>query len=142
MSSIDAVGTAFGLRLITIVAAAVIAVHLVTYMQMPPLSSWNELDSGRPTPISRPLSNRSIHEGPRDICNFGGGNASAHSSIDRLQRMGSTQKTRLDEVMKTLDTLCAECDTLLRIAGLQAVGKTRNPNGVVDPLLFSLAKTD
>ncbi len=133
MSSIDAVGTAFGLRLITIVATAVIAIHLVTHMQMPPLSSWNELDSGRPTPILRPSSNRSTHEGPR---NFGGGSASAHGSIDRLQRMVSTQKTRLDEVLKTLDKLCSECNTLLRLAGLQAVGKTRNPNGIVNPLCF------
>jgi hypothetical protein len=38
--------------------------------------------------------------------------------------------------MKTLDKLCAECNTLLRLAGLQAVGKTRNPNGLVNPCVF------
>jgi hypothetical protein len=59
---------------------------------MPPLASWNDLDTRL---LSRPLSGKSVQEVSRDVS---GGIASAGSSIDRLQRMVSTQKMRLDEV--------------------------------------------
>jgi hypothetical protein len=65
---------------------------------MPPLASWNDLDAGRPT-TGRPSSSKSVHEVSRDLRNFGSSSNLANGSIDRLQRMVSTQKSRLDEVI-------------------------------------------
>ena len=62
---------------------------------MPPLASWNDLDTRL---LSRPLSGKSVQEVSRDMRDVSGGSASARGSIDRLQRMVSTQKMRLDEV--------------------------------------------
>ena len=75
---------------------------------MPPLASWNDLDTGRSTLLSRPLLSKSVQEVSRDVS---GGSASARGSIDRLQRMVSTQKTRLDEV--ACDLCRASCDVRL-----------------------------
>jgi hypothetical protein len=68
-------------------------------MQVPPLTSWNDVDAGRPT-TSRPSSSNSVHAVSRDLRNLGGVNDLANGSIDRLQRMVSTQKSRLDEVKR------------------------------------------
>jgi|LauGreDrversion4_2_1035121.scaffolds.fasta_scaffold698092_1 hypothetical protein len=78
---------------------------------MPPLASWNDLDTGRSTLLSRPLLSKSVQEVSREMRDVSGGSASARGSIDRLQRMVSTQKTRLDEV--ACDLCRASCDVRL-----------------------------
>jgi hypothetical protein len=102
---IDAVGTASGLKCVTVATTALGHVLILTWTQMPPLASWNDSEAGRSTSFSRPLTSKSVQEGSR---HSDGGSAPAHGSIDRLQRMVSTQKSRLDEV--TCGVECIMCD--------------------------------